>query len=186
LNRGDEPDATRQPSAIVYLGVGSNISPARNLPHALQLLLKRGQRVTATSTVWRTPAIGRPEQDDYCNCVWRLETRLGPRVLRDSQLRPLEVELGRIRGTDRYAARPLDLDILLHGELVLNEPDLQVPDPDIGRRAFLALGLQELAPELPILQDKAIQTFMTDAASAMVTMAATTEILRAIIRDWPG
>ncbi|MFH1843997.1 MAG: 2-amino-4-hydroxy-6-hydroxymethyldihydropteridine diphosphokinase [bacterium] len=186
MNRGEPPNAATPPPVVVYLGVGSNIKPARNLPDALRLLLERDQRITATSTVLRTPAIGRPEQDDYFNCVWRLQTRLTPLALRDNQLRPIEAELGRIRGTDGYASRPIDLDILLHGELVRNEPDLQLPDPEIGRRAFLALGLQELAPELPLLQNAAIRALMTDVAGKLATETATTAALRKLIRDWSG
>ena len=86
--------------AAVYLAVGSNIDPEANLQAALTLL--RGQvRVTGVSTVYRTPALGRPDQSDYLNAVWRVETALPPHRLRDEVLRPIEAALGRRRSADR-------------------------------------------------------------------------------------
>ena len=58
---------------IAYIGVGSNIEPESNILRALDLL-KQCERVAASSTFYRTPAIGRAEQPDYLNGVWRIET----------------------------------------------------------------------------------------------------------------
>lgn len=56
--------------------------------------------------------------------------------------------MGRIRTEDKYAPRTIDLDILLYGDQVIQEPDLKIPDPDLYRRPFLAIALLELAPQL--------------------------------------
>ena len=135
----------------VYLAVGANLDPEENILRALALL-REAAPVRRTSTFYRTPALGRPEQGDYLNGIWQVTTELEPRALKFSLLRRIEAELGRVRGTDRYAARPIDLDIALYGDLVLAGEDLQIPDPEIPLRPFLALPLLELDPDL-ILPD---------------------------------
>jgi 2-amino-4-hydroxy-6-hydroxymethyldihydropteridine diphosphokinase len=131
----------------VYIGVGSNIEPEANILRALDLL-GRCSRVTATSTFYRTPAIARTEQPDYLNGVWRIETPLAPRDLKFNVLRRIEEQLGRVRGPDKYAPRAIDLDVLLCGPEVLDDPDCQVPAPEIRKRPFLVTCLLELDPEL--------------------------------------
>ena len=63
-------------------------------------------------------------------------------------LRRIESELGRVRSADRYAPRTIDLDLLLYGDLVIDEPGLRIPDPDIRIRPFIAVPLLELEPGL--------------------------------------
>ena len=131
--------------ARAYISLGSNLEPERNLLRALQLLRTR-VRLIALSTVYRTPAVGRPEQPDFFNAVAAIETALAPRALKYDVLRAIEAELGRVRSADRYAARTIDLDLLLYDDLVVAEEGLVLPDPDLVRRPFLALPLLELAP----------------------------------------
>jgi len=155
--------AARQ--VIAYLGVGSNIDPETNLIAALDRL-RRVVRVTGVSTVYRTAPLGRPEQASYLNGVWRIETGLGARPLKYDVLRPLESALGRVRTADRDAARTIDLDVLLYGDLVVDEPGLKLPDPALGERVFLAVPLLELAPDL--------------------VLPGTNEPLRAVVRRLPS
>ena len=110
-------------------------------------------QVTALSTFFRTPAIGRPEQGDYLNGVIALDTVLEPLALKVSVLREVERALGRVRTDDAYAPRPLDLDILLHGNRVFHDGGMKIPDPDIAARPFLAAGLLELNPFLTLPGD---------------------------------
>ena len=133
--------------ATVYLSVAGNIAPEEHLPKAIDRLRETG-KITAISTFYRTPALDRPDQPDYLNGVIRMECALPPRVLKYSVLRGIEADLGRVRGEDRYAARPIDLDILLFGDRVLREEGLEIPDPDLIERPFLAAGVLELAPKL--------------------------------------
>lgn len=128
-----------------FIAVGSNIEPERNIPAALEML-REAVCVTAVSTMYRTAPLGRPEQPPFVNGVWRVRTRLGARELKFAVLRRIEARLGRVRTGDARAARPIDLDIALFGDAVINEPDLVVPDPDILQRPFLAVPLVELAP----------------------------------------
>jgi len=142
-----------------FIAVGSNIEPLRNIPAALEMLAEEVS-VTGVSTMYRTEPLGRPEQPPFVNGVWRVETTLGARELKFTVLRGIEKRLGRVRTQDTYAARPIDLDIATFGEVVIEESDLVVPDPDIMDRAFLAVPLVELAPglRLPGMEGK-----LTDA-----------------------
>ncbi|MFO7898284.1 MAG: 2-amino-4-hydroxy-6-hydroxymethyldihydropteridine diphosphokinase [Planctomycetota bacterium] len=141
-------ESTRPPAmADVYVAVGANIDPESNILAAFDKLAER-VRIVATSSFYRTPALGRPEQPPFLNGVWQVETDIGPRPLRSRVLRAVECELGRVRTEDRYAARPIDLDIAVYGDVVIDEPGLRIPDPGIRERAFLAVPLLELAPGL--------------------------------------
>ena len=130
-----------------FVSVGSNIDPAVNTEQALRLL-GRETRITNISTVYETEAEGRPEQPRYYNCLAEIDTALPPRDLKFNVLRKIEEKLGRRRGVDKFAARTIDLDLILYDELMLAEEDLTLPDPDIARRPFLATPLEELAPGL--------------------------------------
>jgi len=135
-----------------YVSVGANIEPERNIVAGLRLLSRRVS-IVALSSFYRTAAIGRPEQGDYLNGVIALDTALEPMVLKEEVLREVEHALGRIRSEDAYAPRPLDLDILLHGNRVFHGSGMTIPDPDIAVRPFLAAGLLELNPSLVLPGD---------------------------------
>ena len=132
-----------------YVAIGSNIEPEANVRLALFKLAQQA-RLAGVSMVYRSAALGRPEQPPYFNCVAAIETRLPPLQLKHALLRPIEQRLGRQRGADRYAARPIDLDLVAYGDLVLEKAELRLPDPDILERPFLAIPLCELAPELVV------------------------------------
>lgn len=146
--------------ARAFIGIGANLDPEANILRALGLLSRRA-RVVGVSTFYRTPAEGRLEQPDYVNGVVAIETDLPPRELKEGVLEGIEARLGRRRTGDKLAARPIDLDLLLYEDLVVHEPGLALPHPDIERRPFVAIPLAELAPErvLPgtvqLLQDVA-------------------------------
>ena len=130
-----------------FIAVGANIDPEQNIPRALDILAREVQ-IVGISTFYITPALGRPEQSDYRNGVVDINTAHPPRDLKQNILRPIEAKLGRVRQNDKYAARPIDLDILLHGEHVLHTGEIQLPDPDLYTRIFLAAPLLELRPTL--------------------------------------
>jgi dihydroneopterin aldolase/2-amino-4-hydroxy-6-hydroxymethyldihydropteridine diphosphokinase len=159
--------------------MGSNIDPATHLEKALQLL-KRETRVTNLSTVYQTDPEGRPEQPRYYNCAVEIETSLPPRELKFRVLREIEQELGRTRSKDRFAARTIDLDLLLYDELVITTEDLTLPDPDIEKRPFLAIPLFELAPELVLPESNTPIRHIAEGMSrhTMKPLPAFTERLR--------
>jgi len=78
---------------------------------------------------------------------------MAPRDLKFGLLRRIEADLGRVRTADKYAARTIDLDILLYGDRIIDQPDLKVPDPDLRERAFLIVPLAELAPDVVLPDD---------------------------------
>jgi 2-amino-4-hydroxy-6-hydroxymethyldihydropteridine diphosphokinase len=167
-----------------YVAVGSNIDPEANLVRALALLAER-VRVTGLSTVYRTAALGgRREQPDYLNTAWRVEAPMGARALKFEILRPIEADLGRVRTADKYAARPIDLDVVLCGDTVVDERDLRLPDPDVRTRAFLAAGLLELDPELVLPDDgeRLADLFSSATLAALTRAAEITEALRRSLR----
>jgi 2-amino-4-hydroxy-6-hydroxymethyldihydropteridine diphosphokinase len=133
----------------VFVGVGSNIKPERHILAALKLLQER-VAVTATSTFYRTRAVRGSNQPDFYNGVWRIATSLQPETLKFDVLRTIEAELGRARTDDTHADRPIDLDLVIYEQRCNHSTDLVLPDPDIRRRAFLALPLFELAPALTL------------------------------------
>lgn len=132
----------------VLIALGSNIDPAANLPRAARRLAGRF-RGLAASRLYVTEPVGAPGAPSFLNAAVSVVTALPPVELRDGVLRPLEAELGRVRGLDRNAPRPIDLDIAFAGDLVVRDPalGLEIPDPEIIARAHLALPLADLAPE---------------------------------------
>ncbi len=132
-----------------FVAVGSNIEPEVHVIAALDALLERVS-VVAVSTFYQTRPVGVEGQDDYRNGVWAIDTELTPRALKFDVLRPIEALQGRVRTGERYCPRTLDLDIALFGECVVDEEDLQIPDPEIRSRPFVAAPLLELAPDLQL------------------------------------
>ena len=137
-----------------FIGVGSNIEPERNIRDALRRLAE-SVRIVSVSTFYQEPAIGRLEDPDFYNGVIAIETDLPPRILKNDLLRGIEAAVGRRRNGDKYGPRPIDLDLLLYGDVVLSSPDLTLPDPDIFKRAFIAIPLQEIEPDL-VLPDSGL------------------------------
>ena len=137
------------PGTVCHISVAGNVEPEKNLPQALKLLGKSTELV-ALSTFYRTASIGRPEQPDYLNGVVAVRFGGDARTLKMAVLRVIEMQLGRVRGFDRYAPRTIDLDLLLFGDEVLDEDGLLLPDPDLWCRPFLAAGVLELEPGLVV------------------------------------
>jgi 2-amino-4-hydroxy-6-hydroxymethyldihydropteridine diphosphokinase len=130
-----------------FVGIGSNIDPDKNVKEALFRLSKQVS-IGAISTVYLTDPIGPKDQPPFYNCIVEIETELPPLELKHGVLHRIEDALGRKRRGDKFAPRTIDLDLLLYDDLTMTMDDLLLPDPDILRRPFLAIALQELAPGL--------------------------------------
>jgi 2-amino-4-hydroxy-6-hydroxymethyldihydropteridine diphosphokinase len=140
-------------AALVALG--SNVEPRReHLAGALAALAALpGTRLLAASRLHETaPVDCPPGSGPFLNAAALLETELPPRALL-AALQQIEAAHGRARGVPN-APRTLDLDLLLHGESVLQEPDLALPHPRLHERRFVLEPAAEIAPELrhPLLQ----------------------------------
>lgn len=127
-----------------FLGLGSNVGDRwQHLREAVASL----DGVVGVSPVYETePVGGPPGQEPYLNCVVELDTALGPRELLGVAHR-LEAAAGRVRG-ERWGPRTLDVDVLLVGDLVVDEPDLVVPHPRMWQRHFVVAPLADLAPDV--------------------------------------
>jgi len=131
--------------ATAYLGLGANIGNREaNLRMALRGLTRMA-RVESVSSLYESEAVG-PEQPPFYNAVCRIETGLEPESLLRF-LKTLEHEIGRRPGGERWGPRPLDLDILLYEERIVEEEDLVVPHPRLAERAFVLVPLAEIAPD---------------------------------------
>jgi 2-amino-4-hydroxy-6-hydroxymethyldihydropteridine diphosphokinase len=136
----------------VFVAVGSNIDPEAKIKGALALLGKRAALV-AISSFYRTEPLKGNSSDPggpYYNGVVEIETPLAPLEVKNSLLRGIEDSLGRVRSADRFGARSIDLDLILYGDTLLDGGGLRLPSPEILERAFVAVPLAELAPELTL------------------------------------
>lgn len=172
--------------ARAFVSVGANLDPERNVLAALRLL-KRQARITAVSTLYRSRALGRPGDPDFVNGAVEVHTHLSPRELKLEVLRAVEAALGRERTEDRDAPRPIDLDLVLYGDVHSSEPDLALPDPDIGRRAFLARPLAELAPSLvpPGAEETLAEMAARLSEEEMAPLTEYTERVRDLLTNEP-
>jgi 2-amino-4-hydroxy-6-hydroxymethyldihydropteridine diphosphokinase len=134
------------PPERAYVGLGSNLGdPVAQIRGALAALGALGK--LRASALYRSEPHGDPDQPWYVNAVAELETGLGPRALLE-RLQALERAAGRPAARARNAPRTLDLDLLLHGDREIDEPDLRVPHPRYRERRFVLVPLLELAPDL--------------------------------------
>jgi len=133
-----------------YIGLGSNLEePQRQLQAGFDALARLPQsQFVARSSMFRSAPVGYAEQPDFVNAVAAIHTTLSPRALLDALLE-IERAHGRVR-TFPNAPRTLDLDILLYGEHVINEPGLTIPHPRLAERAFVVVPLMQIAPDIVV------------------------------------
>ncbi len=162
-----------------FIGVGSNIQPEHNIADALARLSKHVD-ITGISSFYKTAPLLRENQNDYLNGVWQINTLIPPKELKFSVLRTIEKELHRNRESDEYAPRTIDLDLLLYGDMVIQEDNLTIPDPDICKRSFIAFPLSELNPALVMPDTKQLLIDIINALSKdnMIPDITFTESLR--------
>ncbi len=112
-----------------------------------RLAARDAVRLDAGSSVYETEPVGEvTAQPDFLNAVVRIETALGPLELLDA-CKEVERELGRTPGP-RHGPRPIDVDVLLVGDEVLESDRLRLPHPEVATRRFVLVPLLELDPEL--------------------------------------
>jgi len=131
-----------------YIGLGSNLGEREAM---IRLALDDLARLPETtlmraSSLYDTEPVGEVDQPNFLNAVAEVETLLVPRQLLWN-LQLVEKRLGRAR-TRRWGPRTIDLDLLMFGELVIEEPELVIPHPEMLRRSFVLVPLVELDPML--------------------------------------
>ena len=135
---------------LAAVAVGSNQGDRRQLIRTAidRIAAEEGITLLATSTLIETRPVGGPPQGDFLNGAILVETTLEPRQLLAS-LHRVERLAGRVRqGDQRNGPRPLDLDLLIHGGTLIDEPGLTVPHPRMHERSFVLDPLLEIAPGL--------------------------------------
>jgi 2-amino-4-hydroxy-6-hydroxymethyldihydropteridine diphosphokinase len=133
-----------------YVGLGANLGPREEtLRRAVDLLSGAAHvDVVAVSELRETEPVGVVDQPPFLNGAVELETALSPRELLDLLLE-IERALGRVRN-ERWGPRLVDLDLLVYGDAVIDEPGLRVPHPRLGERRFALEPLADLDRELEI------------------------------------
>jgi 2-amino-4-hydroxy-6-hydroxymethyldihydropteridine diphosphokinase len=134
-----------------YLGLGSNVGDRRaHLREAVAELRRHGIEVDAVSSCFETEPVGEiTEQPDFLNAVVRIRTRLEPEELL-RVCKAIEVEGGRMFGGPRHGPRPIDIDLLLLGDVQLRGDALTLPHPQVTSRRFVLAPLLELDPALKL------------------------------------
>jgi len=145
-----------------YVGLGANLGDReRTIRRAVELLgAEPGIEVVAVSTLRETEPIGYPDQPPFLNGAVAVETVVSPRDLL-SRLLAVERELGRVRGEGpRFGPRTVDLDLLLYGDHVVDEPGLTVPHSRLAERRFALEPLHELDPELRLPDGRTVRELL--------------------------
>ena len=145
-----------------YIGLGANLGDReRMLWSALHMLAFSPEvDVVAVSSFRETDPVGYLDQPAFVNAAAAVETELGPRELLGLLL-DVERELGRTREGPRFGPRTIDLDLLLYGDEVVDEPGLTVPHPRLHERVFALEPLTELDPDLAVPGRGRIQALLT-------------------------
>ena len=132
-----------------YVGLGANLGDREaTIRRAIDLLAEHVE-VVAVSTLRETEPWGYADQPSFLNAAVAVETELGPRPLLGALLE-IEQALGRTRGGPRFGPRTIDLDLLVYGDEVLDEPGLTLPHPRLHERRFALEPLAEIDAGLVI------------------------------------
>ena len=137
---GDQPTEKTE----VFLSIGSNIDPEKNLQFACRELKKTFDNIQASS-VYRNKAIGF-KGNDFLNMVVKVKSTYSPNEILDC-LRGLEVTTGRDIGTGAFDSRTLDVDMILFGDLVHPDKPFKIPRSDIELYSFVLCPLAEIEPD---------------------------------------
>ncbi len=143
----------------VYIGLGSNLAdPAQQLREAIKSLAQLPQTSLSDVSSFYVSDSLLPGQPRYTNAVAAIDTSLQPLALLDA-LQAVEIDQGRERH-ERWGPRTLDLDILLFGDCVIDEPRLKVPHYHMQAREFVLYPLAELAPGLVLADGRTLDQLL--------------------------
>jgi 2-amino-4-hydroxy-6-hydroxymethyldihydropteridine diphosphokinase len=151
--------------ARAFLSLGSNLGDClEHLKYGVSRLGSALGAVRRCSGVYLTEPVDAPAQPDYYNLVVECETELSPEEVLKAASR-IEEERGRVRTLER-GPRTLDIDILLYEDEVRDTPELQIPHPEMERRAFVLAPLSELEPDLPLRSGVTVRERLNDTEVA--------------------
>lgn len=167
----------RRHQVLAYIGLGSNLAgPRSQVLRALTALAGLPDTELATaSSLYHSAPMGPANQPDYINAVAAVQTALGPLQLLDA-LQAIEHRQRRIRSTQRWGPRTLDLDLLLYGQRRLHSPRLTVPHYGMHERAFVLYPLAEIAPDVHIPGKGPLSALLADCPAADLRRLATQRV----------
>ena len=153
-----------------YIGLGSNLGdPETQLTSALAALNGLPDTdLVRCSSFYRSKPLGPGDQPDFINAVASLESGLTAKELL-ARLQSIENRQGRVRDGIKWGPRTLDLDMLLYGNEIIDEPGLVVPHPEMRHRNFVLIPLLELAPDVEIPGLGRADKFLADTGRAGIT-----------------
>ncbi len=129
----------------VVIAIGTNLGNRKeNIENAIKRIRENKIKVEKVSSIYETAPYGYTKQPAFLNCALLGETVLSPRELLETLL-AIEKEMGRVRKI-HWGPRIIDLDIIFYDDLVINEPDLKIPHPDMQNREFVLKPISEIAP----------------------------------------
>lgn len=128
-----------------YISIGSNIDKEINIPASLKALESCFGKLSVSS-IYESEAVGFAG-DSFHNLIVGFDSDLDVKTVA-KQLRQIELDHGRSRNSEKFSPRTLDLDLILYGDLILNDGRLQIPRDEIERYAFVLEPLAEIAPNL--------------------------------------
>jgi len=133
-------------AVISYLGIGSNLGdPIENCRRALREIASlKNTQVLRRSSLYRTQPVGNASQDWFVNGVLEIRTAFTASQLLEA-LQWVEQALGRVR-TEKWGPRTIDIDILLFGREIVETGDLVIPHPEMHKRRFVLVPINEIAP----------------------------------------
>lgn len=147
----DDARARDSPTRLMlgYLGLGSNVGDREShLRGAIDDLREHDVEIEAVSSLYETEPVGEiVDQPDFLNAAVRIRTSLDPEGLLDI-CKAIEVEHGRAFGGPRHGPRPIDIDLLLLGQIEMSTDRLRLPHPEVTSRRFVLMPLLELDPDL--------------------------------------
>ncbi len=137
---------SRDFGSICFLGIGSNLgNPKNNCGEAIDRISKiEGVRVLRTSSLYKSEPVGITDQPWFVNAAAEIRSHLSPEELFNG-LKRVETAMGR-EAAPRWGPRIIDIDILLFDQDVIDEENLKIPHPELHKRRFVLMPLNELAP----------------------------------------
>jgi 2-amino-4-hydroxy-6-hydroxymethyldihydropteridine diphosphokinase len=157
---------------IGYLGLGSNVGDREShLRGAIDELRTHGVEIEALSSLYETEPVGEIlDQPEFLNAAIRIRTPLEPGALLDL-CKAIEAEHGRASGGPRHGPRPIDIDLLLLGEIELSTDRLTLPHPEVTSRRFVLAPLLELDADLRLPDGTALAEALEQIAGQEVRLA---------------
>ncbi|WP_392561439.1 2-amino-4-hydroxy-6-hydroxymethyldihydropteridine diphosphokinase [Orbus sturtevantii] len=142
--------------SLAFIALGANLGePLKQAQDAVKSVNSlRSTKVLEVSPFYRSKPLGPQDQPDYLNAVIKITTELSPIALLNA-LQKIEKDLGRVRKSNRWGPRTLDLDILLYDNIQINSENLTIPHYDMKNREFVLYPLFDLEPEL-VLPDHSL------------------------------